>query len=221
LFVAWSPHVLFNSDSFVAERMTRVRNDLFDPREGLNRGRPFLIEAAWYLVKCFFFLPPLPWPSALRCAFLRLFGAEVGRRVCIKPRVNVHFPWKLRIGDYTWIGEEAFLLNFEPIHIGANCCISQRAFICTGNHDFRSPRMSYRNLPITVHDGAWLGAQTFVAPGVVIGTDAVITAGSIVTDNIPAGMVCSGNPCLPVSPRWPRGFKMERLAGICQHEKVH
>jgi putative colanic acid biosynthesis acetyltransferase WcaF len=121
----------------------------------------------------------------------------------IKPRVNIHLPWKLTVGDSTWIGEEVFILNFEPVTVGSHCCISQRAFLCTGNHDYRKPEMPYRNQPITVQDGAWVGAQVFVGPGVIIGREAVITAGSVVTDKQPVGMVCRGNPCAPVRNRWP------------------
>lgn len=183
--------------------MTRVRNDLFDPSNGLVRGRPFAVEAIWYLAKCLFFLTPLPVPSRFKCAVLRWFGASVGRGVIIKPRVNIHFPWKLAIGDFAWIGEEVFILNFEPVSLGAHCCISQRVFLCAGNHDYRRPEMPYRNEPITVAEGAWVGAQVFVAPGVVIGTDAVVTAGSVVTRSQPRGMVCGGNPCAPLKPRWP------------------
>ena len=183
---------------------SKVRQDLFDPRQGLDRGRPRLVEAAWYLVKCVFFLSALPWPSSLKCALLRLFGGTIGRHVYIKPRVNIHFPWKLRVGDHTWIGEEVFILNFEPVTIGAHCCLSQRAFLCTGNHDFRQPDMRYRNQPITVEDGAWVGAQVFVSPGVTIGMEAMITAGSVVTSNQPAKMICRGNPCAAIKPRWPQ-----------------
>jgi putative colanic acid biosynthesis acetyltransferase WcaF len=182
--------------------MTRVRNNLFDPGKGLDRGRSKLVEAIWYLLKCVFFLSPLPWPSRFKCAVLRLFGARVGKGVALKPRVNVHFPWKLTVGDFAWIGEEVFILNFEPVSIGAHCCISQRAFICTGNHNYRQPNMPYRNEPITVEDGAWVGAQVFVAPGVTIGEDAVATAGSIVVADLPARMICAGNPCRPLKPRW-------------------
>jgi putative colanic acid biosynthesis acetyltransferase WcaF len=158
--------------------------------------------AAWYLIKMAFFLTAFPWPSAIKAHLLRIFGSKVGIGVVLKPRLNIHIPWKLEIGDHVWIGEEVLILNFEPIKIGAHACISQRAFLCGGNHDFRDPSMTYRNRPILVGDGAWIGAQVFVAPGVVIGTDAVITAGSIVTKDLPAGMICAGNPCRPVNSRW-------------------
>lgn len=181
---------------------TIVRNDLFDSRRGLDRGRPFVVEAMWHLCKCFLFLTPLPVPSGLKCAVLRLFGARVGKGVVIKPQVKILFPWKLTVGDFAWIGEEVFILNFEPVTIGAHCCISQRAFLCGGGHDYRQPDMPYRNGPIVVEDGAWVGAQVFVAPGVRIGTEAVITAGSVVTREQPPKMVCSGYPCLPVKERW-------------------
>ena len=65
--------------------------------------------ALWYLVKCMLFLSPLPWPPGWRFRLLRGFGAKVGRGVYWKPRVNVHFPWKLTVGDHTWVGEEVFI----------------------------------------------------------------------------------------------------------------
>ena len=182
--------------------MSRVRNDLFQPSIGLNRGRSRWIEAAWYLAKCVLFLSAIPWPSSLKCSILRAFGAKIGRGVVIKPRVNIHFPWKLRIGDHSWIGEEAWILNFEPVNIGAHCSISQRAFLCGGNHDYREIDMRYRNRPITIADGAWVGAQVFVAPGVTIHADAVATAGSVVTSDLSAGTICTGMPCRPRRRRW-------------------
>ena len=91
---------------------SRVRLDLFDARRGFNRGRSAAVFASWYLLKCVFFLSPLPWPSAWRSILLRWFGAKVGRRVYWKPRVNVHFPWKLTVGDYCWVGEEVCIYNF-------------------------------------------------------------------------------------------------------------
>jgi putative colanic acid biosynthesis acetyltransferase WcaF len=183
-------------------KTTRVRNDLFNPHQGLDRGCSRPVEAVWYLLKCLLFVTPLPIPSPLKVGVLRWFGASIGRNVVIKPRVNICFPWKLSIGDYTWIGEEVFILNFEPVNIGSHCCISQRAFLCTGNHDYRQPDMPYRNRPIIIEDGVWVGAQVFVSPGVTIGTEAVIRAGSVVTKNQPQKMVCGGNPCAEIKDRW-------------------
>ncbi len=187
---------------------TIVRNDLFDRTRGLDRGRPFVIEAVWHLCRCLLFLTPLPVPSRFKCFILRLFGARLGKGVVIKQQVKILFPWKLTVGDFAWIGEEVFILNFEPVSIGAHCCISQRAFLCGGGHDYRQPNMPYRNGPITVADGAWVGAQVFVAPGVTIGTEAVITACAVVTRDQPPKMVCGGYPCLPVKERWLRPEQM-------------
>jgi len=194
---------------------TRVRNDLFDAARGLDRGRSKPVEAVWYLIKCAVFLTPLPVPSAVKRSILRIFGARIGRGIVIKPRVNIHFPWKLSIGDHSWLGEEVFILNLEPVIIGAHCCISQRAFLCTGNHDYRQPDMSYRNQPITIEDGAWVGAQVLVCPGIRIGAEAVIIAGSIARTDLPAAMICGGTPASPIKRRWPEASNgFARAAGL-------
>lgn len=185
--------------------MSRVHNERFDPRRGLDRGAPFWKECCWQVVKGCFFLTWIPWPNALKRGLLRLFGAKVGVGVIIKPRVHIYFPWKFVAGDHAWLGEEVLIMNLEPVHLGSCCCISQRAFLCTGNHDFTDPAFGFRNERITIHDGAWIAASAFVAPGVAVGSDAVATAGSVVVHDLPAGMVCSGNPCVPVRPRWISG----------------
>ncbi len=181
---------------------TRVRLDTFNPIDGLDRGRSKFIELIWYLFKMLFFLSSFPWPQKLKHLILRSFGAKVGKGVNIKPRVNIHFPWKLELGDYCWIGEEVFLLNFEKQSIGKHACISQRSFLCGGNHDFRREDFRYRNGPISIGDGAWIGANGFVAPGVTVGIDAVTVAGAVITQDLPQGMICGGSPCIPIKERW-------------------
>lgn len=179
-----------------------TRLDQFDATRGLDRGRGKFVEMLWYMVKCGFFLSPLPWPRRLKCGLLRLFGAKVGVGVVIKPRVNIHFPWKLELGDHVWLGEEVFILNFEPVKIGSHGCVSQRAFLCAGNHDYRDPAFSYRNAPITVGRGAWIGAQTFVGPGVEIGEETVVAAGSTVTRTLPPNRIFRGNPATDCGQRY-------------------
>lgn len=189
---------------------SRVRNDLFDNRQGFELGRARWVFVFWYLLKCVFFLSAFPWPSRFKSWLLRRFGAEIGREVYWKPRINIHIPWKLKVGDFTWIGEEVCIINFAPVSIGANCCLSQRSFLCSGNHDHRSPDMRYRHAPIVLEDGVWVGAGAFVGPGVIIGTDAVITVMSLANRSLEGGWIYAGNPCQPVRPRWPeRGERIQ------------
>ena len=86
-----------------------MRLDLYTT-EGFQRGRPAWLEAIWLLVQPLLISSPLPG-SRLRVLLLRLFGARIGRGVTIKPGVMVKFPWRLEIGDHSWIGEHVWLDN--------------------------------------------------------------------------------------------------------------
>src|ERR1019366_4208139 len=138
-----------------------------------NRGASRFKELRWLVVSQLLFqLCPLKL-SALKATVLRWFGASVGRGVVIKPEVKITFPWKLTLGDHVWLGEECWLLNLAAISIEENACISQRAFLCTGNHDYTSPVFELITKPIQVERGAWIGAAAFVGPGVTVGSHAV------------------------------------------------
>lgn len=181
---------------------SKVRLDLFDSNIGLDRGASKLKEILWYFIKIIFFLSAVPYPSKFKVIILRFFGAKIGVGLVLKPRVNIHFPWKLIIGDNVWIGEEAFLLNFEKLTIGNNVCISQRAFLCGGNHDYKVPTMPYRNGTIALEDGSWIGASSFVGPNVKIGINTVVSAGSVVTKSLPVNCIYRGNPIQFLKNRW-------------------
>jgi putative colanic acid biosynthesis acetyltransferase WcaF len=174
----------------------------FDGNIGLKRGARKSTEIIWYIVKIIFFLSSIPYPSHFKVIILRLFGAKIGKGLVIKPRVNIHLPWKLIIGNHVWIGEEAFLLNFELLTIGSNVCISQRSFLCGGNHDYKTPSMPYRNGPITLEDGSWVGASSFIGPNVTIGCDTVVSAGSVVTQSLSKNGIFRGNPAQFIKNRW-------------------
>jgi putative colanic acid biosynthesis acetyltransferase WcaF len=182
--------------------LKKVTLDKFDSSIGLKRGVSRYKEMFWYIIKIFFFLSAFPYPSKFKCWLLRHFGAKIGQGVIIKPRVNIHFPWKLEIDNHVWIGEEVFLLNFELLKIKSNVCISQRAFLCGGNHDYKVPSMPYRNGPITLEDGCWVGANVFVGPNVTIGIDTVISAGSVVTKSVERNGIYHGNPLKFLKNRW-------------------
>lgn len=184
------------------KRVSGVRLKDFDKSIGFNREAGIVKVIAWYVIKMLFFLTPFPFPCAFKIFLLRTFGAKVGDGLVIKPRVNIHYPWKLEIGEDVWIGEEVFILNFEKIIVGNNVCISQRAFLCGRNHDYRVPSMPYRNAPIILEDGAWVGAACFIGPGVTIGVDTVVTAGSVVTQSLESGGIYKGNPAVYIKPRY-------------------
>lgn len=152
---------------------------------GYDKGRPRAVQAAWFAVQNLVFAA---WwcPAPLRVALLRAFGARVGEGVLIRHRVRVLWPWKLTIGDHAWIGEGAWVLNLEPVTIGAHACVSQEAMLCTGSHDHTRADFAYRNAPIVVGDGAWVAARAIVLPGVVVGDEAVVAAGVTVSKDVPA-----------------------------------
>jgi hypothetical protein len=89
----------------------------------------------------------------------------VGTGVVIKPHVRVKFPWKLYIGDHSWIGESVWIDNLAQVTIGSNCCISQGAYLCTGSHRWDRDTFDLVTKPIVIEDQCWVGAMARVAPG--------------------------------------------------------
>jgi putative colanic acid biosynthesis acetyltransferase WcaF len=164
-----------------------------------DRGASRWKEAVWILVRFLFFQNAFPWPSPLRCALLRIFGAKIGRGVVIRANVNISFPWRLTIGDHVWIGEDVGLLTLAPVTIESNVCISQRAYLCTGSHDFRREDFKLQVAPITVREGVWIAAASFIAPGIEIGSGAIVSAGSVVFENVAPKTFVRGNPATVVS----------------------
>lgn len=159
-----------------------------------DRGAPRWKEALWVAVRCIFFQTPWPWPSSWRVGFLRAFGAKIGNGAVIRANVNISHPWRLTMGEQVWIGEDVGILSLAQVTVGSNVCISQRAYLCTGSHDFRREDFKLKVAPITVGDGSWIAAASFIAPGVEIGSGAVVSAGSVVFKNVPPGARVRGNP---------------------------
>ena len=146
---------------------------------GFDRGAGRLKEILWRLVSALVFQNPIVHGYALKRVLLRAFGARVGEGVLIKPRVSVTFPWRLSIGANAWIGEGAWIDNLAPVDIGANACVSQGAYLCTGNHDRKKPGFDLAARPIRVGDGAWIAARAVVAPGCEVGEGAFLALGSV------------------------------------------
>lgn len=175
--------------------LSKFNNEAFD------RGASALKELFWRILQQFFFHAEWFKGYALKRHMLKSLGAELDADVVFKPKAKVTFPWKLSVGKNSWIGEEVWLLNLDRITIGSNVCISQRAFLCTGSHDWSKESFDLITKPIVIKDGVWICADVFIGPGVTVGENAVVTAGSVVGKDLPANMICSGDPCVAVKKR--------------------
>jgi len=182
-------------------------NDLFpidlsrpDSRE-LVRGRSRFVELLWILLGAPVLASRLMLSARVRSALLRLFGAKIGKQMYMKPGVRVKFPWYLTVGDYCWIGEDVWIDNLAPVSIASHVCVSQGAYLCTGNHDWSKPNLRLFTRPITLQRGCWVGARTLVGPGVTVREGAILTAGGVATKDLQAFGIYSGNPAVFVKQR--------------------
>jgi putative colanic acid biosynthesis acetyltransferase WcaF len=161
----------------------------------------------WWLVQDTLFRYSPQFLYGWRNGLLRLFGAEIGRGVLVRPTARVTYPWKLSIGDNSWIGDFAELYTLDRITVGRNAVVSQHAYVCTGSHDIGSPGFDLVLKPIAIEDEAWVAAGVFVFPGVTVGRGSVVGARSILrADTEPYG-VYAGAPAVKVGERRPEQIR--------------
>jgi len=176
------------------------RLDLFKLPENF-RGRSAVVVQLWWIVQATLFAWSPQFMYEWRNFWLRTFGAKIGKKVLVRPTVKCCYPWKLTIGDYSWIGDDVNLYTLGNIFVGSHTVISQSCYICTGSHDYTEPPFNIYAKDIHIGDGAWIASDVFVAPGIIIGDGAVIGVRSTVLDDMPAGMICYGYPAKAIKPR--------------------
>ncbi len=162
-----------------------------------DRGRPGWIILLWWLVQAIAFPLTLHSDHRSRRALLRLFGAKIGRGVVIRPTARFTYPWKVEIGDYSWIGDDVVFYSLDHIWVGAHVVISQNTYLCTGSHDVQDPTFRLKTGAIAIGNGVWVATGCFMAPNIQIGANSVIGVRSTVLHNMPAAYVCWGTPCRP------------------------
>jgi putative colanic acid biosynthesis acetyltransferase WcaF len=175
--------------------LNKYNNNWYKP------GKNKLVVIAWYFANRIFLNSYYLPISSLKVFVLKLFGAKIGKNVNIKPKVNIKYPWKLTIGDYTWIGEHVWIDNLDDVRIGKNCCLSQGAMLLCGNHNHTKPTFDLITKPIILKDGAWVGAQAVVCPGVTMENNAILTVSSVATKNLEANSIYQGNPAVKIKDR--------------------
>ena len=134
-----------------------------------------------------------------RAAKLKEMFAEVGENTYVESPFYANFGGRhVHLGKNVYINFSATFVDDTHIYIGDYTMLGPNVTIATAGHpldaDLRRQGLQY-NLPVHIGKNCWLGAGVIVMPGVTIGDNTVIGAGSIVTRDIPSGVVAVGNPC--------------------------
>jgi putative colanic acid biosynthesis acetyltransferase WcaF len=162
-----------------------------------ERLRMLLWEICWSLL-CRWTPKPLnPW----RLFWLQVFGCRIHGRPFVHQRTTVRIPWNLTLHDRACLGDGACIYSLGPIEVGPRATVAQEVYLCTGTHDFSTARLPLMTAPIVVGADAFIGARAFVLPGITIGEGSVVGAASVVSRDLPAWMICAGNPCRPLRRR--------------------
>ena len=139
--------------------------------------------------------------SGLKITFLKLFGAKIGKGVVLKQSISVKYPWKLTIGNYSWIGENVWIDNLDEVIIGNNVCISQGALLLCGNHNYKTSTFDLMIGKITLEDGVWIGAKSIVTQNVICFSHSILAVNSVANSNLEAFSIYKGNPAIKVRDR--------------------
>jgi putative colanic acid biosynthesis acetyltransferase WcaF len=168
---------------------------------GYHPGRSYIVRAVWLVVEALVLLNPVIVSYRLKRTVLRLFGAEIGDGVLVKPGVHVKYPWRLTVGDDCWLGERAWIDNMEDVVLASDVVVSQGAYLCTGNHDWSDPAMPLAPRPIVVEHGAWIGAFAKVGPGTTVGAGSVLSLGAVALSDTEPWGIYAGNPAVRLGTR--------------------
>jgi maltose O-acetyltransferase len=133
-----------------------------------------------------------------RLALLQELLGRIGNGTFIQPPFACDYGSNVSIGDNVFVNFNAVILDCAPVTIGDGTQIAPGVQLLAADH----PRdaQTRRDLlelarPISIGSNVWLGAAAIVLPGVSVGADSIIGAGSVVTRDIPSGVLAVGNPC--------------------------
>jgi len=163
--------------------------------------RDKLARAVWLIAWALLFRPsPVPF-FGWRRLLLRLFGARVGRGAHPYASARIWAPWNLVMEARSCLGPGVDCYSVDQISLGPDAIVSQRAFICTASHDYRSRGSPLTTAPVEIGAAAWIAAEAFVGPGVTVGAGAVVGARAVAVRDVPPDAVVVGNPARVVSHR--------------------
>ena len=172
--------------------------DLYGPSEALVQ------EQAACLERQFEFNHTHPTDFARREALLREMFAEIGPGCYIEPPLHANWAGKfVHLGRSVYVNFNLTLVDDTAIYIGDYTMIGPNVTIATGTHPILPALREnfYQfNMPVRIGRNCWLGAGAIILPGVTIGDNVVVGAGSVVTHDLPDNVVAVGNPCRVLRP---------------------
>ncbi|GAB2909850.1 sugar O-acetyltransferase [Rhodococcus aerolatus] len=137
-----------------------------------------------------------PEPDVRSALLAELLGS-VGEGTTVRPSLRCDYGYNVHLGAHTFINWGVVLLDVGRITVGDHVQVGPGVQLLTATHPLDAARRRdgwEGSAPVAVGDGAWLGGGVVVLPGVSIGADAVVGAGSVVTRDVPAGVLVVGNP---------------------------
>ena len=167
-------------------------------------GEEIMTEQLRCLDKLYDFNATRPTELKRRGELLREMFAEIGEGCYIEPPLYCNWGGKhVHFGKDVYANFGLTLVDDTHIYIGDNTMLAPRVILATAGHpilpELREQGLQY-NMPIHIGKNCWLGAGVIVLPGVTVGDNTVIGAGSVVTKDIPANVVAVGNPCRVLRP---------------------
>lgn len=142
-----------------------------------------------------------PVDFAQKTAILAKLLPHAAKDVIILQNFYTDYGWNCYIGEACFFNHGAYLMDGAKITIGDHCFFGPNCGFYTASHplDVKARNAGYEKaLPITIGNNVWFGGNVIVLPGVHIGDNCVIGAGSVVTKDIPANYLALGNPCRPI-----------------------
>ena len=139
-----------------------------------------------------------PSQGKLRQEILHKLFAEMGKNCYIEPPLHANWGKNVHMGNQVYANFNLTLVDDTDIFIGDNVMFAPNVIIDTATHPIRPDirrKQAQFNLPVVIEDNVWIGAGAIILPGVRIGENSVIGAGSVVTKDIPANVVAYGSPC--------------------------
>lgn len=173
-----------------------LKVDLSKYNNAWYRPGSFFKRGLWYIINLLVFKNGLFPSSRLKVYILKLFGTQCGEGIVIRPNVTITYPWFLILGNNVWIGSDVCIYNLDKVVIGNNVCLSQKAIILTGSHNYKKRDFDLIIKPVTIEDGVWICTAAIVCPGITCHSHAILTAGSVANTSLDSYTVYSGNPAI-------------------------